>query len=248
MAGGTETVSGVEYDKALLDKARAATQRGGSMSLEAAKDLWIEGDEVTDIQIDTIKYIAKKFKLVKEAKAFLLESLSREDGEAEDGMDEDAEEEDGEEEDEAEAEEGGDSAAPAKKAAAGTKEKRSKTTAATKAGLAFPVHKFLKNMKRSMYAKRYEKKAPVYLTSVIEYVVAEILELAGNTAKEHKKGRILPRHIQLAVRNDEELSRYLANVTIMGGGVLPNIHSTLLPKRQGKDGKDVSAAGVSQEF
>ncbi len=60
---------------------------------------------------------------------------------------------------------------------------------------------------------------------------AEVLELAGNAARDNKKTRIVPRHIQLAVRNDEELSKLLGGVTIAAGGVLPNIHSVLLPKK-----------------
>ena len=39
------------------------------------------------------------------------------------------------------------------------------------------------------------------------------------------------RHIQLAVRNDEELNKLLGSVAIAGGGVLPNIHANLLPKK-----------------
>ena len=66
--------------------------------------------------------------------------------------------------------------------------------------------------------------------------LAEILELAGNAARGNKKTRITPRHIQLAVRNDEELNKLLGEVTIAGGGVLPNIHANLLPKKSaGKD-------------
>eukprot|EP00953_Heterococcus_sp_UTEX-ZZ885_P020874 11681-Heterococcus_DN1.PRE.6 len=59
----------------------------------------------------------------------------------------------------------------------------------------------------------------------------EIPELAGNAARDNKKARIVPRHIQLAVRNDEELNKLLGNVTIASGGVLPNIHAVLLPKK-----------------
>jgi len=56
----------------------------------------------------------------------------------------------------------------------------------------------------------------------------QILELAGNAARDNKKTRIVPRHIQLAVRNDEELSKLLGSVTIASGNpLLHNIHSTL---------------------
>lgn len=59
----------------------------------------------------------------------------------------------------------------------------------------------------------------------------QVLELAGNASRDNKKSRIIPRHIQLAIRNDEELGKLLAGVTIAYGGVLPNIHSVLLPKK-----------------
>jgi histone H2A len=78
-------------------------------------------------------------------------------------------------------------------------------------------------------------------------VVIQVLELAGNASRDNKKTRIVPRHIQLAVRNDEELSRLLGQVTIANGGVLPNIHTVLLPKKTatGPGGK-TSKGGESE--
>lgn len=59
----------------------------------------------------------------------------------------------------------------------------------------------------------------------------KVLELAGNAARDNKKNRINPRHVLLAVRNDDELGKLLQGVTIASGGVLPNINPVLLPKK-----------------
>ncbi|CAM9906516.1 unnamed protein product [Ectocarpus sp. 8 AP-2014] len=105
------------------------------------------------------------------------------------------------------------------------------TTRSAKAGLQFPVGRVGRFLKKGKYASRVGAGAPVYLAAVLEYLTAEVLELAGNAARDNKKARIIPRHIQLAVRNDEELNKLLGEVTIASGGVLPNIHAVLLPKK-----------------
>ena len=106
-----------------------------------------------------------------------------------------------------------------------------------KAGLQFPVGRIARYLRQGKYAERVGAGAPVYLAAVLEYLAAEVLELAGNAAKDNKKTRIIPRHIQLAVRNDDELNKLLNNCTIASGGVIPNIEPALLPSK-GKEEKD----------
>ncbi|KAJ1395886.1 histone-fold-containing protein, partial [Ochromonadaceae sp. CCMP2298] len=110
-----------------------------------------------------------------------------------------------------------------------TSAKKSQTKS-SKAGLQFPVGRISRYLKKGKYATRVGAGAPVYLAAILEYLTAEVLELAGNAARDNKKTRIVPRHIQLAVRNDEELNKLFGGVTIAQGGVLPNIHSVLIPK------------------
>ena len=104
----------------------------------------------------------------------------------------------------------------------------------TRAGLQFPVGRIHRYLRKGKYSKWVGSGAPVYLAAVMEYLTAEILELAGNAARDNKKMRIIPRHLQLAIRNDEELNKLFAGVTIAQGGVVPNIHSVLLPKKSSR--------------
>ena len=65
----------------------------------------------------------------------------------------------------------------------------------------------------------------------MKYLAAEVLEWAGNAARDNHRSRIIPRHLQLAVRNDDELNKLLSGVTIAQGCVLPNIQAVLLSKK-----------------
>jgi histone H2A len=121
--------------------------------------------------------------------------------------------------------------------------KKSRTTRSTKAGLHFPVGRINRFLKKGRYAKRIAAGAPVYMAAVLEYLTAEILELAGNAARDLKKTRIIPRHLQLAIRNDEELNKLLEGVTIAQGGVLPHIHAVLLAKKKPSDVDEAKPSG-----
>merc|ERR1712226_205167 len=119
----------------------------------------------------------------------------------------------------------------------GGKVKNKAKSRSSRAGLQFPVGRIHRLLRKGNYAERVGAVAPVYLAAVMEYLAAEVLELAGNAARDNKKTRIIPRHLQLAIRNDEELNKLMSGVTIAQGGVLPNIQAVLLPKKsQGAGG------------
>jgi histone H2A len=93
----------------------------------------------------------------------------------------------------------------------------------SKAGIMFPVGRIERHLREGSYTDRVGGYAPVYLAAILEYLTAEILELAGNAAQSAHRQRIVPRHIQLAIRNDADLNALLNAVTISNGGVSPII-------------------------
>ena len=118
------------------------------------------------------------------------------------------------------------------------KNQKKSQTAASRAGLQFPptrVGRYMRKMGPSD-APRVGETAGVFMAAVLEYLSAEVLELAGNAARDNKRSRITPRHIQLAVRNDEELNKLFGSTMIATGGVLPNVHAALASKRPDSDG------------
>ena len=97
------------------------------------------------------------------------------------------------------------------------------------------MYRFLKTRR---FAKRISLAAGIYLAAVLEYMSAEVLELAGNQTRDAKRKRIIPRHIYLAIKLDEELNLLCKKQTIAGGGTIELIHKPLLespkPKRKSK--------------
>jgi histone H2B len=115
-----------------------------------------------------------------------------------------------------------------------------------RAGLQFPVQRVTKEVFAGISGAERVRKgggSGIYLAAVVEYLVAEMLELAGNASRDNKRTRIIPRHLMLAIANDEELNKLVFGAglsagfpsrlaVIPAGGVLPNIHQVLLPKRK----------------
>lgn len=119
-----------------------------------------------------------------------------------------------------------------------------------KAGIIFPpsiAEKFLRNFGYSKVM--VTSTAPVFLASVLEYLVAEILILSSKSATNNKRIRITIRDLQLSVGEDQELSNLFdkINVSFLGGGVVPYIHSCLVAKKPRKKKiKTVDETGVKK--
>ncbi|XP_063544362.1 uncharacterized protein LOC134752622 [Cydia strobilella] len=114
-------------------------------------------------------------------------------------------------------------------------QKKNKTRS-SKAGLIFPVGRILRILKSGNYSRKVGIGASVYLAGVAEYLSTEIMDLAAQAAQDNNRSRISPRHILLAVKNDDELRKLQAGIVISEGGVLPSIHQELLPKKTVKAG------------
>ena len=113
-------------------------------------------------------------------------------------------------------------ATPSKKSVKRSAKKATGSRSA-KAGLIFPVGRVSTLLRKGRFAKRVSASAGVYAAAVLEYLTAELLDIASKSvlASKKKTTRITPRALTLAVRNDKDLGALLQNVTLSKGGVLP---------------------------
>ena len=122
-----------------------------------------------------------------------------------------------------------------------TNTKKKQVAGQTKAGLVFAPARCLRILRSGRYCDRIGLGAGVFMAGALEYLVREILEIAGDQAEQAKKQVIKPKHIALAVRNDEELTKLMATIQISEGGFKSGIHEFLLPKKSGKKAANVVA-------
>jgi histone H2A len=109
--------------------------------------------------------------------------------------------------------------------------KKSSKSSNKKAGLTFPVGRVNRYIKKGRFSHRVGSNAPIFMAAILEYVVAEVLEVAGNNARAEKKTRLRPRHVMLAIEEDQDLKHVFKDITIAGAGVAPGIQEFLQPKK-----------------
>ena len=105
------------------------------------------------------------------------------------------------------------------------------TSKSSKAGLCFPVGRLARMLKQGRYSQRVGIGAPVYMAAVLEYLVAEILEVSVMVVKQHKKGRIIPRYIYLGLKEDDEFNTLFRQSIITQSGVKPDAMKKLSKKK-----------------
>ena len=125
-------------------------------------------------------------------------------------------------------------ATPNKKSTGRKGAKGSSVSRSKRAGLIFPVGRISSQLRKGRYAPRVSSSAAVFLAAVLEFAVAEILELSAKAVLQRGKGkRITPRALTLAIRHDADLGTLLKDVTLSRGGVVPKVEKAL-EKKKGK--------------
>lgn len=118
-----------------------------------------------------------------------------------------------------------------------TDEPKQRISKKQRAGLTLPVSRIYRQMKEGRIADRISDKSAITLASVIEYLTAEILEIAGEQCLAERKKNALkttikPRHILLGIRQDEEMSQFVGDIMIPHSGAVESIHPELQNKRK----------------
>ena len=122
---------------------------------------------------------------------------------------------------------------PGKKVGRSSRAKKvTKTSKSQKAGIIFPASRCTTMMRRARLATRMGGDAGVYMAAVLQYVCSEVLLTAGDVAHEKKCKRVKPSHISRAIRNDEEMNKFLNNCQLSAGGSMPNVIKELFPKNK----------------
>lgn len=117
---------------------------------------------------------------------------------------------------------------------------KKKTSRSKKLELNFPVGRIGRMLKNGRYSKRVGATAPICVAAILEFLCVELLDNCAKIAVDEKRLRIVPRDMLTYVREDEYFAELFKGVTLSNAGVIPHIHSALLPKSSGKKSAESS--------
>lgn len=113
-------------------------------------------------------------------------------------------------------------------------QRKNPVSGSSKAETKFPVGRLNRYLKQGRYAERVGSSAGAFMAAVLEYITAEILEVAGDLCTENKMKTIQPRHVNLGIRSDHELAKLISNTVITEGGQIQFVHESLVPHKKQK--------------
>ena len=128
--------------------------------------------------------------------------------------------------------------------ARGGKKVGTSVTGASRAGLLFAPARCQRHLREGRFSTRVGSSAGVFMAGVLEYLTAEVLELAVDVAADMKNKTLQPKHLNLAFRGDQELGQLMHHATFTASSVPVVTHPFLLA---GKAAKDLKAGQASQQ-
>lgn len=126
-------------------------------------------------------------------------------------------------------------------------EKAKPLTKSFRAGLKLSVSRTRAALEERRVAQRYGDQASVYATALLEYLLYEVIEMAGQCTQQNKRLTIKGRDILLSMRNDAELSKLSGNVSIVNAGVVPSLHAIAEPKEKRAPREAAPAPAVAKK-
>ena len=121
------------------------------------------------------------------------------------------------------------------------------TSVGSRAGLTLSPSRVVRLIRVLDQKNRIGVGSKIFAAAVLEHLAAVILEMAGNSSRDHKRVRITNRDIALVIKNDEDLNNIFGKSNVvLGGGVVPYIHEQLLKGKKEKESR--SQPPASQVF
>ncbi|KAM4817876.1 histone H2A-beta, sperm-like [Thomomys bottae] len=97
------------------------------------------------------------------------------------------------------------------------KSKKNPMSRSARAELQFPVSRVDRFLREGNYAQRLSSSTPVFLTGILEYLVSNILDLAGKEARRNGKTRITRDHVKMVLESQKQFQIFHQNINTLDG-------------------------------